>query len=378
MSRRLAAVTALFVLTLSFSPGVAQPKAPSDTTDPDSLPQEAKAIPLHGGAIGMQQSHPRESSRVECPFRRAVRPDGQPLVIAHRGASGHLPEHTLAAYAAAYFMGADVIEPDVVLTSDGVLICSHDLTLGSTTDVALKFPGRAREDGEHYAIDFTLAEIKQLEKLGREDRVRQPGHAVATLDEMITQVQALNKSTGRTVGIIPEPKRPAFHRSQGKPIEGILLGTLARHGYIDEDDRCVVQCFDLDALERMRNDLGTRLPLAFLVAEEPDDATLERAAAVCSALGPDHTLLLEQQGDTLAPTPLFRSASVRGLALYPWTFGDDAKITLAFYDAGVDGLFTDFPAVGYAARTVASQSRPTFTTMPEKTADDPTPETMPD
>jgi glycerophosphoryl diester phosphodiesterase len=284
-------------------------------------------------------------------FRRAVRPEGGALVIAHRGASGYLPEHTLAAYAAAHFMGADVIEPDVVLTADGVPICSHDLTLETTTDVADRFPGRAREDGSFYAIDFTLGEIRTLEKLGREGRVRQPGHRVATLEEMIALVQDLNARTGRTVGIIPEPKHPGFHRDEGRPIERPLLETLARQGYAGPGDGCVIQCFDLDALERMHDEHGTELPLAFLIGEETDRATLERAARVCSALGPKRSLVFGEE----RPLPLLEMARELGLALYPWTFGDEELDMAGLYAAGVAGLFTDYPDAGRRARDGAAQ-----------------------
>lgn len=311
--------------------------------------------PAQPGDPGVARAgHHAAETTISCPFRRAVRPDGQPLVIAHRGASGCLPEHTLAAYAAAYFMGADVIEPDVVLTKDGQLICSHDLTLDSTTDVASKFPGRARDDGGHHAIDFTLAEIKTLEKLGREGRARMPGHTVATLDEMITLVRSLNESTGGTVGIIPEPKSPAAHRAEGQPIEQPLLAALARHGYTDDDDRCVIQCFDLESIEYMRHDLGTQLPLAFLIGEAVDTETLERAAKVCTALGPKHTLLVEHRGDRVIRLPLLEQARGLGFAIYPWTLDDNAGQTSDVYRAGVDGLFTNYPDLGRAARVAAT------------------------
>jgi glycerophosphoryl diester phosphodiesterase len=280
-------------------------------------------------------------------FRLAVRPDGKPLVIAHRGASGYLPEHTLAAYAAAYFMGADVIEPDVVLTKDGVPICSHDLTLDATTDVADKFPGRARADGEHYAIDFTLAEIKTLEKLGREGKVRMRGHTIPTLAEMIEMVQSLNESTGGTVGIIPEPKSPQFHREDGRPIESPLVSTLARFGYTTRDDACMIQCFDLDSLWMMRDDLACDLPLAFVFGEEPANGTLESAATLCDAFGPKFKLLLESESLHAA---FATGGAFERFELYPWTFGDVALDARLAFEMGAAGIFIDFPDVGVWAR----------------------------
>ncbi len=280
-------------------------------------------------------------------FRLAVRPDGKPLVIAHRGASGYLPEHTLAAYAAAYFMGADVIEPDVVLTSDGVPICSHDITLDETTDVADKFPGRARDDGKHYAIDFTLAEIKTLERLGREGRVRMPGLTIPTLAEMIELVRALNARTGGTVGIIPEAKQPAFHRDEGSPIEEPLVSTLASFGYTDRNDPCAIQCFDLNALSTIRHDLACDLSLAFVFGEDPGMPTLQRAADFCDAFGPKFQLLTESPVVMAAFSP---GGPLERFGLYPWTFGEDEASTREAFRLGVAGLFTDFTDVGLSAR----------------------------
>ncbi len=151
-------------------------------------------------------------------------------VIAHRGASGYLPEHTLPAKALAYGLGADFLEQDVVLTKDRHPIVLHDIHLDTVTDVADRFPERARADGRYYALDFTLAEIKTLAVHERWDhKNRQPVFAgrfpsenrlsVPTLAEEIELVQGLNTSTGRDVGIYPEIKKPAWHREQGYDIQ---------------------------------------------------------------------------------------------------------------------------------------------------------------
>lgn len=283
-------------------------------------------------------------------FRLAVRPDGKPLVIAHRGASGYLPEHTLAAYAAAYFMGADVIEPDVILTKDGVPICSHDITLDETTDVAEKFPGRARDDGKHYAIDFTLAEIKTLEKLGREGRVRMHGHTIPTLAEMIEMVQSLNESTGRTVGIIPEPKNPKFHREDDRPIESPLVSSLARFGYTTRDDACMIQCFDIEALAIIRRYHSCDLPLAFVFGEEPAPATLDRAAEFCDAFGPKYATLIDSP---MLLERFLRGGDLERFGLYPWTFGSELNRTAKAFHLGVAGVFTNFTDIAIQARDYA-------------------------
>jgi len=150
------------------------------------------------------------------------------LVIAHRGASGYLPEHTLEAKAMAHAMGADYIEQDVVLTKDDQAVVLHDIYLDEVTDVARVFPGRNQTDGRFYAIDFTLAEIKTLNVTERFDR--NTGEAcypnrfpdctridfkIPTLAEEIKLIQGLNKSTGKNVGIYVELKKPGFHKKKG-------------------------------------------------------------------------------------------------------------------------------------------------------------------
>jgi len=152
------------------------------------------------------------------------------IVIAHRGACGYLPEHTLEAKAMAYGMGADYIEQDVVLTRDDRAVVLHDIHMDTVTDVAKAFPDRKREDGRYYAIDFTLDEIKKLHVTERMDLetgkpvfpgrfpAGKSGFRVPTLEEEIELIQGLNKSTGKDVGIYPEIKSPAWHRSEGKDI----------------------------------------------------------------------------------------------------------------------------------------------------------------
>lgn len=275
------------------------------------------------------------------------------VVIAHRGASAYLPEHTLEAYALAYALGADLIEPDVVMSSDGVLICAHDVVMDGVTDAAARFPDRARADGKRYWIDFTLAEIKTLSKTGRaRDGVADDarGFSVATLDEMLSMIDRLNERvgarTGREVGVIPEPKAPTFHAAEGRDIMGSLVAELARHGYERRGDRAIVQCFDLDALEQLR-DAGCALRLVWLIHESPREEDLERAAAFCDGLGPNRKLLENGDGEG---TALLAWAEERGLGLYPYTFrGDGAAVRRFFVDHGVTGLFADDPDVALRA-----------------------------
>ncbi|MAY75867.1 MAG: hypothetical protein CMJ31_14335 [Phycisphaerae bacterium] len=285
----------------------------------------------------------------------SVMPD-RALVIAHRGASDLLPEHTLAAYAAAYVMGADYIEPDVVLTKDGVLVCSHDVTLDETTDIADRFPGRARGDGKHYVIDFTLDELRTIDRVARSDG-DEPGdisgrHRVTTLVDMARMIQRLNAKTGRTVGIIPEAKQPAFHRENGRPIEPILVRALAELGYESKSDPCIVQCFDLDAIDTMVNGHGCSLRMVWLVSNVPDRSSLERAKAMCVGLGPKRSLVAMQMATVWIPSAFTMTATQMGFELYPWTFGDEPEAMKSFSEfIHVQGFFTNNPDVAVEALT---------------------------
>lgn len=286
------------------------------------------------------------------------------LVIAHRGASAYLPEHTLEAYALAYGMGADYLEPDVVLTRDGELICAHDLTMERVTDVATRFPDRARDDGSWYWIDFDLAEIKALSKRGTrsaadDDPGAGQGYQVATLREMLTLVQRLNESlgahAGRTVGVIPEPKSPGFHAAAGQPIEAKLLGMLEMYGYTGSDDHAIVQCFELASLVRFA-DLGaggtSGLRLVWLLGQEPSLGELLAAKLFCVGLGPSRPLLEDGDG---AATPFLFKVQELGFELYPYTFKGTFEqvqqdVQRFFTQHRVEGVFTDNPDAGVAAR----------------------------
>ena len=303
----------------------------------------------------------------------------QPLVIAHRGASGYLPEHTLESKALAYGFGADYLEQDVIATRDGELVVLHDLTLDDTTDVADKFPQRRRADGHFYAIDFDLAEVRKL-RVSERRRTgtsapqypdRFPGGStqfrVNTLDEELDLVLGLNRATGRDVGIYAEIKDPQWHLAHGVDLSASLLQTLAAHGYRDADDAAFVQCFDAQELRRVRVELGSRLKLVQLVGSEPAQAQLltaaglRRVAEYANCLGPGYVQLVSvTAGSAPTPAPLVRHARAAGLALHPYTFRRDALPPYAtsleqllqwfFATVGVDGLFCDFPDVAVRVR----------------------------
>jgi len=195
----------------------------------------------------------------------------RPLVVAHRGASGYLPEHTLEAYKLAIEMGADFIEPDLVTTKDGVLIARHEPMLGMTTDVADRpeFADRKTKrimDGveitDWFASDFTLAEIKQLrakQQMSERDQSMNGRFQVPTLQEVIDLAKAESARIGRVVGIYPETKHPTFHRAIGLALEDRLLEALAAAGWTEASAPVIVQSFEVANLKYLRPKTGIRL-----------------------------------------------------------------------------------------------------------------------
>ncbi len=295
------------------------------------------------------------------------------IVIAHRGASGYLPEHTLEAKALAYGQGADYLEQDVVATRDGTLIVLHDIDLEPVTDVALRFPNRSRADGHYYAIDFDIDEIRQLRVTGR----RSPGgpvertgecYRIATLEEELLLVTRLNQTTGRQVGIYPEIKQPQWHRAHGMDLTRMLVEELAEAGYRRRSDPVFVQSFDVMELRRIRDELGCSLPLIQLVDESTDyDRLLTRnglveLAGYVQGLGPAYRQLVGSPVSRRGPVPadLVHHAHEAGLLLHPYTFKRDGLpeyaqsleqlLTVFFSDIGVDGVFCDYPDVAVRIR----------------------------
>jgi len=300
----------------------------------------------------------------------------RPIVIAHRGASGYLPEHTLAGKALAFGMGADYLEQDVVATRDRQLIVFHDLTLEQVTDIAIRYPGRARDDGRFYCIDFDLEEIRTLtvgeRRVSQGSGPRYPGRfpdgagrfGIPTLEEELRFVVGLIRSTGRNVGIYPEIKNPAWHREEGIDIGPMVLEMLAKHGYVAPEHAAFVQCFEPPELERLRQDYGCRLRLVQLLDSHADAVSVDdlaRIAGYANAIGPSINLICSG-GPNSTPSSLVSDAHAQGLAVHPYTFRkDDLPAGIRDFDAlldlflkrlAVDGLFTDFPdlAAHYVAR----------------------------
>jgi glycerophosphoryl diester phosphodiesterase len=271
-----------------------------------------------------------------------------PIVIAHRGASGYRPEHTLAAYELGARQGADYIEPDLVATRDGVLVCRHENEISGTTDVAghPEFADRRATkeiDGKAYdgwfTEDFTLAELKTLRARERIPDVRPENAAfdgrfeIPTLQEVIELAQRLG------VGIYPETKHPAYHRSLGLELEPRLIAAL------DGIELPVfLQSFDPASLRELPR------PRVQLIGKGPVD--VEAIARYAQAIGP---------AKQLATAELVDAAHAAGLAVHPYTFRaerrflpDDAPDLAAelrrYFELGVDGVFTDHPDVAAGLR----------------------------
>lgn len=328
----------------------------------------------------------------------------RPIVIAHRGASAHVPEHTLASYTLAVLQGADYIEPDLVLTADGALIARHDNRLDLSTDVAARreFASRRCErlvDGVPvtgwFSEDFTLGEIRRLRAVERIPELR-PGNArqdrlygIPTLGEIIRLARALEGACGRPIGLYPEAKHPGHFAMHGLHIAATMVNTLHGAGYRGRDAPIFVQCFEPGTLRRLRE--LTDLPLVQLLdatgapADAPEGpgyaamATpqgLKEIASYAQAVGPAKSLLipLDAAGtlNVSAATRFVADAHGCGLAVHPWTFrpenaflpanlrlgadptghGDYAAELRAFVGLGIDGFFADAP--GLAAMVLAA------------------------
>ncbi|MFD0992695.1 glycerophosphodiester phosphodiesterase [Tenacibaculum geojense] len=287
------------------------------------------------------------------------------IVVAHRGASGYLPEHTMEAKAMAYAMNPDYIEQDLVLSKDNVPIVIHDIYLDDVTNVAVKYPRRKRPDGRYYVIDFTFDELQTLTvterfdpKTGKQfyqDRFPKGKSTfkLHSLAQEIELIQGLNKSTGKEIGIYPEIKDPAFHHKNGKDIAKITLRILNSYGYKDKDDQCIFQCFDAIELQRIRRDLKSELFLVQLIEFPEEVNQLNYYAVYADGIGPWYKQILDKKvNGKWQFTDLVKNAHELGLKVHPYTFRSDQldefssfeeMVKVLLFDANADGCFTDFP-----------------------------------
>jgi len=299
-------------------------------------------------------------------------------IIAHRGASAYLPEHSLEAYLLAYGQGADELEPDLVMTADGRFVSMHDDTLDATTDVARRFPGRARADGRFHVMDFTLDELSRLRLNERVDpasgkpryRQRWPVgrgqfHLLAFTD-LIELTIELNRMTGRRVGLYPELKFPAKHRAAGLDPVARLVEILHRYGLPSQQLPITVQCFEPGPLRRLNALNIDGLKLIQLLGENDwsineldyeqmrSAAGLAEIASYADGIGPPWWRLAEAGEGGLKATELLGKARGLGLEIHPFTFRREdlpegielaAVLDQFIYEFRVEALFTDHPDV---------------------------------
>ena len=318
------------------------------------------------------------------------------IVIAHRGASGYLPEHSLASKSMAYAMGADYIEQDLVMTKDDQVIVFHDLYLDRVTNVTAVYPDRKRADGRYYVIDFTLDELKRLD-ISERFKIDQGKYVpnypqrfplwkssfrIHTFSEEIELIQGLNKSMGKSVGIYPEIKAPWFHQKEGKDISKKVLEILKQHGYKTKEDLVYLQCFDPNELKRIRRELFSELnievKLVQLMAKTEWHETMinqegkiipydyswmlekggmEKISQYADGVGPWMGMIVKDGSIrySLIVSDIVNDAHNAGLIVHPYTFRLDSGyipqyasdfddlLDIFYFQIGVDGAFTDFP-----------------------------------
>ncbi|MBD2597412.1 glycerophosphodiester phosphodiesterase [Nostoc spongiaeforme FACHB-130] len=316
----------------------------------------------------------------------------KPIIIAHRGASGYRPEHTLAAYELAINCGADYIEPDLVSTQDGVLIARHENEISETTNVA-KHPEFAERrttkiiDGESktgwFTEDFTLSEIKTLRAKERIPQLRQQNTIyddlceIPTLQEIIDLAKNYSKQLGRNIGIYPETKHPTYFRNINLALEEPLLATL---GYQKENVPIYIQSFEVSNLQDLAQ--KTHLPLVQLInlTGQPYDfvvsgdirtytdlvtqSGLEEIAKYAQTIGIHKDILVprDDQNQLRSPTSVVANAHATNLQVHAWTFrNEDYFLPLdfqgnpqgeyeLFFSLGVDGVFSDFSDTALSVR----------------------------
>ncbi|WP_293979563.1 glycerophosphodiester phosphodiesterase [Sphingobium sp.] len=309
-----------------------------------------------------------------------------PILIAHRGASGERPEHTLASYERAIDEGADYIEPDLVLTKDGILVARHENEIGGTTDVA-EHPEFAERkttktiDGAAvtgwFTEDFTLAELRTLRARERLPDLRPANvrfndlYLIPTFEEILKLVRAKEAEMHRRIGIYPETKHPTYFAKLGLPHQDALLTLLSKYGYETQADPVFIQSFEVGNLKALR--AATRLRLIQLVDAEGGPADLPGStyadmltlqglkdiATYADGIGPSAVQVVAPEG----PTALVGRAHDAGLQVHVWTLrmenpflpeqyrrpddpqgrGDFTGWVRAIVASGVDGFFSDFP-----------------------------------
>lgn len=293
--------------------------------------------------------------------------DGRPTrIIAHRGASGLRPEHTRAGYELAIAQGADLIEPDLVPSRDGVLYARHDAGLARSTDIARRagFATRStrdrngRRDWPVHRLDCDeIAALRAVQPFGRRSRAFDSRFALSTFDEVL-DIAAAGSAPTRRIGVYPELKHPTFFAAQGIDVTAICIDALQRRGHGGKHDTIWLQCFEVEPLRRVHQTLA--LPVFFLV--EPSDLgdvhwlrSMHARHPWLNGIALPKSALIGANGDS----DLLKSAHDLGWQVHVWTlrndqvmpgFADVQAELGALFELGVDALFADFPGTAVVAR----------------------------
>ncbi|MEV0198735.1 glycerophosphodiester phosphodiesterase [Nonomuraea sp. NPDC050691] len=363
----------------------------------------AVLVPLAGAAATPAAAASTSASASASPEPEPAADRSKVVVIGHRGAAGHRPEHTQGGYELAVALGADWIEPDLVPTKDHVLVVRHENEISGTTDVSLRPEFAARKttkvvDGRNvtgwFTEDFTLAELKTLRAVERLPAIRQRNtvyngyYQVLTFQEVLDLAKRLSRKHGRQVGVFPETKHPTYFRSIGLPLEEPLIETVKRNGLNRPNSPVVVQSFEPSSLKRVAKDLRVPLWQALGTTGRPYDLTaagdpttyadmmkpegLAKIATYAQWIGPDKSsaIPVNPDGGWGTPTTLVSDAHEAGLRIGVYTFrsenqylplqlrrgqaptdhGDALAEYRAHLDLGVDAFVTDYPDAAALAK----------------------------
>ena len=284
-------------------------------------------------------------------------------IIAHRGASGTLPEHTREAYMCAIGMGADYLEPDVVLTKDSIPIILHDVYLEPTTNVRELYPNRKAKDGHFYAADFSFEEIKKLSVHERiNDRTGNaifPGRfpkekalfKIPSFEKFLDLVEGLNEGRKKKIRIYPEIKKAKFHENRGLKITGVVYNYLLSYGYEDKPEEVFIQSFEIEPLKVLRFEIKTKIPLIFLTEakKQPDPSHIKRFA---DGVGLPILKTIQKRSGQWVQSKLTQELKKYNLLVHPYTLREDhlprgaksfKEILYALEKLKIDAVFTDFP-----------------------------------
>ncbi|WP_269916067.1 glycerophosphodiester phosphodiesterase [Alteromonas sp. PRIM-21] len=336
-------------------------------------------VVLFTGALASESAFAAEATNSKTSHAEAEHTTSEKLhftVIAHRGASGYLPEHTLEAATLAFSLRPDFIEQDVVITKDDIPVVLHDIHLETVTNVEDIFPARHREDGRYYARDFTLEELRALRVHERANsdgmqvfksryRGTQANFKVATLSEHFELISELNRQFGTSVGVYPEVKSPAFHITEGIDASKLVIDTLKNYGFAGENGNSYLQCFDFNEIKRIRETLGYKGKVVMLIGEndwgESDtdyewlrtQEGMKQVAKYANGIGPWLGHLMDTQAmakGKVEAASWVKYAHDNELTIHPYTYRQDAlaagmsgkQILGALHKVvRADGVFTD-------------------------------------